>query len=412
MKYQMSFKKSSAWFLIVLLSTIALIATACGGSAAPAANPAGTSANAAPSGKPAPNATGAPQAQNTNNKVDCTAVVKANEDFGIALAPMVNLTANTDYSAFTDPSSPFYMDFAKVRGELTTLATLPDPTDAVELTFGKPSASVAYFRQLVDIAESDVKAQGKPFKDTNSSGQKILGIDSPWLKEISPFGLAMSKACQGFTMPADTPASNQSLNQPTNQVGQTATLGDLHVTVDKVTAVPGELGNLPDAGNRFVFLSVTIENAGKTNLATNSVATATLNDAAGKPYYFAANAIMLGASRPINGEVAPGEKTSGNIGYQLPTNAGDLIWIVEDNAQHRAVFAVKASEIVEEGAPIGESTAAAMQTGAAATTAALIEMGNNADATDAAVTVTADSPEPTDVPFPTDIPEPTETPSP
>ena len=279
-----------------------------------------------------------------------------------------------------------------MRGDLNTLATLPDPTNAVESTLGKPSESVAYFRQLVDVAESDVKAKGKPFQDTDPSGQKVIGIDTPWLKQFSPFGLAMAKACSGFTLPTATPASNQANNQATNQVGQTATLGDLRVTLDKVTTVPGELGNLPDPGNRFVFLSVTIENTGKTKLTTNSVATATLNDAAGKQYNFEANAIMLSASRPLNGEVASGEKTSGNIGYQLPTNSGDLLWIVEDNAQHRAVFAVKASDITAEGAPIGESTAAAMQTSAAATIAAMIELGKSADATNAAVTATADTP--------------------
>ena len=309
-------------------------------------------------------------------------------------------------------SSPFYLDFTKLRGDLNTFATLPDPTDAVELTFGKPSESVAYFRQLVDVAESDVKAKGKPFKDTDSSGQKVIGLDSQWLKEISTLGMAMGKACPGFTMPTDTPASNQASNQATNQVGQTATLGDLSVTLDKVTAVPGELGNLPDAGNRFIFVYVTIENTGTATLRTNSVTQATLSDPAGKQYYFEPNAIMLGVSRSLNGEVASGEKTSGNIGYQLPTNAGDLLWIVEDNAQHRAVFAVKASDIVAEGAPIGESTAAAFQTSAAATTAAIIEMGNSADATDAALTASPGTPEPTETPVPTDTPEPTETPSP
>ena len=103
---------------------------------------------------------------------------------------------------------------------------------------------------------------------------------------------------------------------------------------------------------------------------------------------------------------------SGTIGYQLPTQAGDLIWIVADNAGNRAAFAVKTSDIVAEGVPIGEATAAAMQASVAATTAALIDMSNNADATTAAMTANPGTPEPTETPAPTDIPEPTETPSP
>jgi hypothetical protein len=162
----------------------------------------------------------------------------------------------------------------------------------------------------------------------------------------------------------------------------------------------------------FVFVSVTIENTGKTALATNSVTRAFFQDAAGKQYYFEPYALMLQASHVLDGEIAPGKKISGTIGYQLPTQAGDLIWIVTDNAGNRAAFAVKAGDIVAEGVPIGEATAAAMQASVAATTAAIIDMSNNADATAAAMTANPGTPEPTETPAPTDTPEPTETPSP
>jgi hypothetical protein len=290
---------------------------------------------------------------------------------------------------------------------LTAFATLPDPTDPVELLFGKPSESVAYFRQLVDIAEADVKSQGKPFVDTNPSGVKVFGLSSPWMKEMSTFGLAIDKVCKNATIPTDAPSSDQ----PTNTVGQTATMGDLRITLEKVVAVPGVIGNLPDAGLRFVFISVTIENTGKATLQTNLVSTSTFKDAAGKVYYFNMNAIMLEASKPINGEVAPGEKTNGTIGFELPVNAGDLVWIVEDNAPHRAVFTVKSTDITQVGTPINEPTSAAMKTSVAATTEYFITLANNMDATTAAMTANPGTPQPTETPQPTDTPEPTGTPS-
>jgi Domain of unknown function (DUF4352) len=401
---------------LTLLLVFALFISACGAKPAPGntalaakeADPAAISAgNSEAAGKPVVAATTGNQ-QKTNSGLDCTAIVKANQDFGTGLAQMVNLTADTNYSAFTDPSSPFYMDFAKLRAELNTLATLPDPTAAVELTFGKPSESVTYFRQVLDIAEGDVKAQGKPFKDTSSTGQVVLGISSPWFKEFNPFALAMSDACSNVVLPTDTPLSDK----PTNQLGEVAVMGDLRVTLSKVATVPGEPGNLPAPGNDFVFVSVTVENTGKAQLVTNSVAQATLKDTTGKQYFIEANAIMLPYSHPLNGELAPGERTSGTIGYQLPTNAGDLLWIVEDNAPHRAVFAVKAGDIGVEGTAIGESTAAAMRTSVEATTAAIIEMAGNADATAAAMTASPQTPETPDTPQLTDTPEPTETPQP
>jgi hypothetical protein len=121
----------------------------------------------------------------------------------MALALMVNLPANTDYPAYTNPDSPFYLDIKKIRSDLDTLATLPDPTDAVELTFGKPSESITYFRQLVDLAESDIQNQGKPFVDTSSSGQKLIDIDTPWEQHVSVFGMAMKKVCPNYQAPSD-----------------------------------------------------------------------------------------------------------------------------------------------------------------------------------------------------------------
>ncbi len=405
-KNQFHLHKTHGALVLALLVTISLLTIACGISPAVSgavSNIVGSAATAAP-GTPATAA--APQAQNASSGLDCSAIAKANMEFGTNLAQMVNFTANTDYSAYTDPSSPLYMDFSIIRADLTAFSALPDPTDPAELLFGKPSESVAYFRQLVDIAEADVKSQGKPFVDTNSSGVKVFGLSSPWMKEMSAFGPAIDKACKNATIPTDAPASDL----PTNTVGQTATMGDLRVTLEKVVAVPGVLGNLPDAGLRFVFISVTIENTGKATLQTNLVSTSTFKDTAGKVYYFNANAIMLDASKPINGEVASGEKTSGTIGFALPVKAGDLVWIVEDNAQHRAVFTVKTTDITQVGTPIDDSTAAGMKTSVAATTEAIITLGSSMDATAAAMTANPGTPEPTETPQPTDTPEPTETP--
>ncbi len=348
-------------------------------------------------GTPVFQATAAPQVQNPN--IDCSAVANANMEFGTNLAQIVNFTANTDYAAYTDPASPLYIDFSKVRADLTAFATLPDPTDPAELMFGKPSDAVTYFREMVDIAEADVKSKGKPFNDTNASGQKVLGLDSPWMKEMTAFAPAIDKACKGVTISTDAPAAS---DQITNQIGETAVLGDLHVALDKVVTVPG----VANPGSHFVFVSVTIENTGQADLITNSIQLATFKDAAGNQYRFEPNAIMMDASKPLNGSVAPGEKTSGTIGYELPVNVGDLIWVVEDNANNRAVFAVKASDIVVDGAPIGDATAAVMQTSAAATSAAIIDMANSMDATAAAMTANPDASQPTDTPEATETPIP------
>lgn len=394
-----------ALFLLVALSV-----TACGGAAKPAATAASAGAaliTPASAVKSAPGATPAPQANKQNSNVDCAAIFKANTDFGPALAQMVNFTAQTDYPGFTDTGSPVYLDFPKLRADLNTLATLPDPTDQVDLAFGKPSDSITYFRQLVDVAESDVKSKGNPFKDTGADGQKIFGIDSPWFQKFNPFSLAIDKACHGFTVPTDAPPSALT----SNHIGENATLGDMHITLDKVATVAGDVGNLPDAGNRFVVVSATLENSGKTPLTTLSFSTSTLKDAAGNVYGFDQHVIAISAAKSglIDGEIPAGEKRSGSVGYQLPIDAGDLTWTLVDFAQHQVVFAIKAGDIVTVGTPINAATEAVMQDSFNATETLIFQLGQSADETEAATTV---MPEVTDVPEATDVPEVTDDPQP
>jgi len=150
----------------------------------------------------APVATAAPQANQSNPNPKCDALFLANYDMGMALAIMVNLTANTDYTAYTSPASPFYLDFKKLRSDLVTLATLPDPSAADALIVGKPSEAITYFNQLLDLAEADIKNQGKPFVDTSPSGVKLIGIDTPWEQHAAVFGVAMGNVCQNYTAPS------------------------------------------------------------------------------------------------------------------------------------------------------------------------------------------------------------------
>lgn len=202
-----------------LMIGVLLITTACGlSSVVPVLSTAGNNnptttpnANAAPNSTPAAGATTPAQANQSSSNAHCDALFLANYDMGMALAVMVNLTPNTDYTAFTTPGSPFYLDFKKIRSDLDTLATLPDSSAEEVATFGKISDSITYFRQLADLAETDIQNQGKPFVDTSPSGVKLIGIDTPWEKHVSTFGVAMENVCKNYQAPADlfagTPAA-------------------------------------------------------------------------------------------------------------------------------------------------------------------------------------------------------------
>jgi hypothetical protein len=383
---------------LAISGSVMLLMTGCS-NATP--NVALSNVTAAPSSAPAKKSVAATQISAPVGKVNCSTVMLANSDLGSALAKMVNFTADTDYTAFTRPDSPFYMDMKKIHGAIDTLATLPDPTDAVELAFGKPSQSIDYFRQMVTVAEGDIQSKGKPFKDTNTAGQKVLGLDSPWMKEYTPFGPAIEKACPGASMPTDVPTSNTA------------------AYTDKVATIPGVAGYLPVAGNRFVIIYATVENTGKDDLSLNAIALSTLKDTKGTVFGLDPYAALLESAKlsgATDGNVIAGGKRSTGVGFQAPVGAGDLVWIVSDNAGHRAVIAIKADQITVVGAVITQGTADAMQASVAATRDAIIALGNSADATAAAASpmpqgaVVTDTPEPTDAPVPTDTPEPTTAP--
>lgn len=402
--------------MVLVLGCMLLVFSACGGASAPKATTPASASQGAPkvTAQSAPQRATAPsnssQANQTKSSAECTALFKANTTFGTSLAVMVNLTADTDYSAYTDPSSPVYLDFKQVRASLDTLAKLPDPTDAVEKTFGMPSTSIAYFRQVVDVSEADVKSKGKPFTDKNAAGEKILGIDTPWMQNDASFGVAMDKVCSGFSLPADTPVPSAA----SSAIGDTVTLGDLRVTLDKVASDPGVIGNQPDAGNRFIVVYSTIENTGKTVLSNLSVAQSNLADAAGTLYGYSQKTVMLTSNLPgltLNGEIQPGEKATTANAYEVAANAGALTWTLNDNAQHHVAFAIPVNSIVAEGTPI----TAADQNSADATATAFYAVINQISGTEDATTPEAESTEATDAtvePPATDVVDATATPNP
>lgn len=131
----------------------------------------------------------------------------------------------------------------------------------------------------------------------------------------------------------------------TYRVGQTATVGSLRVTLDKVAATAGEAGNWPQAGQRFLLVYVTVENTGQAAQALTSFSTS-VTDMAGTHYFVEPNAGYLSAAQPLDASIPAGGRMSGIRAYMLPVNAGNLIWTGEDASHNRATFAVSTTDIV------------------------------------------------------------------
>jgi hypothetical protein len=165
-------------------------------------------------------------------------------------------------------------------------------------------------------------------------------------------------------------------------------VGDLRVTLDKVMEAPLDPANLPTPGNRFLLFHVTIKNVGQSALQVTGLSETNVKDAAGTSYGydpFANSLPSVGSDNGLDGAIPAGGTHAGLVAYQLPATAGDLLWIFQDFAQNRAIFAVKASAIDTSGAA-SAGTEDALRNSAGATMTALFAMAATSDAADMTAT--------------------------
>jgi hypothetical protein len=394
---------------IPLLLMAMLLSAACDSGSPASSGATGTVTTGSATGVPA--GTAATPGSRTNSNLDCQAIANAAFDFNSSQAPLV-VFVGSGGTAVNRLDSPMYVDTAKMRADLKVLDVLPDPTDKTELAmFGSPHQAIAQYVQLLDLVDRDSKANaagtpvGTPSGNALGSDKQLLDFTAKLVKMTMAVSSAVDRACPGVS--ASVPAANAQAAplKAGFSIGQTAPVGELRVTLDKVTTMSGEASNQPDPGNRFILAYFTVENTGKTTFAINTLVATRFQDTAGKQYRVA---LLTGPLDPLtnnlDGGVQAGEKKSGAAQYQLPRSAGDLVWLFEDAKPNQAVFSVKTGDIQAVGAQVTEPTANAMRAGASATQTAFVEMALSAVATqDAAPPVPTDTPEPAQ---PTDTPAP------
>ena len=124
---------------------------------------------------PAPRPTATPQSFAQKTKTECAALNAAIEEFGQQAFVFTALTDDDAYGVF-QPGSPFPIDMAALRADLTLFATLPDIADVEVQYHGKPSQLIPIYRQLLAQLEANIKAGSTPFSDGSGNGQKALDL--------------------------------------------------------------------------------------------------------------------------------------------------------------------------------------------------------------------------------------------
>jgi hypothetical protein len=340
-------------------AAVAISSQASGAATQAAATPAAVT--------PAPGATTA-AAGGAQSTARCQTIGAAYMDFQAETPWLAALASDGAYSANT-PDSPTYINIPKVRADLDVLGTLPNGS------LGPISPAIAQIRQLVDQVDANFKSGSKPFSDGSGNGQKVIDLYAKIAEPLTVVAEAFASACPHFTAATAAP------DVAGYQISQTASVGDLRVTVDSVTVAPPLaylIGAVLQPGWRWLQVHITVQNAGQTTLQVGGLETS-LKDGAGTVYGSNPFAGDTAARDFIDGAIPAGGTLAGLVFYAVPASAGDLLWIFQDYGQNRAVFAVPASAIDTSQAG-NAATQDALQSSYNATVTAMVGMAATGDA--------------------------------
>lgn len=119
--------------------------------------------------------------------------------------------------------------------------------------------------------------------------------------------------------------------QQTYNVGDLIAMGTTNVTVNEVLYPAGDDFNKPNAGFKFLVVDLTIENLSATAISVSSLLQMSVKDSSSQKYDVDLMASVASGGSSPEGEIAPGEKLRGQVGFQVPENATGLVFVFDAN---------------------------------------------------------------------------------
>jgi hypothetical protein len=154
--------------------------------------------------------------------------------------------------------------------------------------------------------------------------------------------LLFQAACQMEAQPSkigalgtaaqSTASSVEDLPQETiYQVGDIISIDDTILVVLGWDQPPGGDFNPPDEGKKYLVVDLMIANQGNKSFNSSPVFQMTLKSPSGQKYNLNGKANAASGSNLPNGEVNPGEVIRGKVGFQVPQDQTDFIFVYEAN---------------------------------------------------------------------------------
>lgn len=160
----------------------------------------------------------------------------------------------------------------------------------------------------------------------SGSGSQATLVATAALREEAPSAPATEAAAAPEVAPteAPTPAGPQAY-----RVGDVVQLGDVALAVLGWRRLEGTQFAQPEAGKTFVGVDLLVVNQGEQAANLSTLAQMSLKDGEDRRYtidFLAATAI--GGAAP-EGELAPGERVRGGVGFQVPSDASGLSFVFD-----------------------------------------------------------------------------------
>jgi hypothetical protein len=115
------------------------------------------------------------------------------------------------------------------------------------------------------------------------------------------------------------------------EVGDIVSINDAVLVILGWDQPPGGDFNPPDEGKKYLVVDLMIANQGERSFNSSPVFQMTLKDPSGQKYNINGKANIASGSNTPNGEVNPGEVIRGKVGFHVPENLTNFIFVYEAN---------------------------------------------------------------------------------